>query len=237
MEQHQQAVSGKRLGNFEAEHDNTSKRQRVDSSEDGEVDSSDDEEQRSAGVDEVEGRRKEADHTECCTIQSLVRTGRNTRGGKDGNLLKAESDGEEKISVEFTGTDPKNDASVFHLEACDDIDGNVLRYSVKNDNYYLRVYRNGRVKLRKLVNFPTNVKYFFSIKSVGRIVSCPVTFKSLKTDEYLHCDKDGNAFMKEVTASDDHGQPKDRQTWFCCHRTDHSPNQATVSVQQENTNY
>ena len=44
MEQHQQAVSGKRLGNFEAEHDNTSKRQRVDSSEDGEVDSSDDEE-------------------------------------------------------------------------------------------------------------------------------------------------------------------------------------------------
>ena len=38
--------------------------------------------------------------------------------------------------------------SVFHLEACKGIAGHVLRYSVKDKNYYLRVYSEGRVRLR-----------------------------------------------------------------------------------------
>ena len=38
--------------------------------------------------------------------------------------------------------------SVFHLEACDDRDGNALRYSLGSDNYYLRMYSGGKVMLR-----------------------------------------------------------------------------------------
>ena len=53
----------------------------------------------------------QADRSEPCTIQAVVRTGRNTRGGKGGSLLKAESDGEVNFSVDFTGTDPDDHAS------------------------------------------------------------------------------------------------------------------------------
>ena len=38
--------------------------------------------------------------------------------------------------------------SVFHVDKNDDIEANVLRYSEKDSNYYLRVYKKGRVKLR-----------------------------------------------------------------------------------------
>lgn len=66
---------------------------------------------------------------------------------------------------------------------------------------------------QKLKNVPQNKKYFFHIERIGREFESPVTFKSLKTGEYLHCDKDGKAFMKK-TATNNNGEPKDRQTWF-----------------------
>ena len=37
---------------------------------------------------------------------------------------------------------------MFYLEARDGTAGFVLRYSLKDENYYLRVYSNSKVKLR-----------------------------------------------------------------------------------------
>ena len=48
----------------------------------------------------------QADFSERCTIQAIIRTGPIiSPGGSDGNLLKAQSDEEIKLSVDFTGTD------------------------------------------------------------------------------------------------------------------------------------
>ena len=66
---------------------------------------------------------------------------------------------------------------------------------------------------QKLAHFPREDKYFFRIQNIGRESNSPVTFKSLKTGEYLHCDRDGKAFMKKE-ATDDNEEPRDRQTWF-----------------------
>lgn len=51
----------------------------------------------------------QADLSECYTIEAIFRTGRG------GTLLKAESDGEVKLSVDFTGSDPNNQASGIQL--------------------------------------------------------------------------------------------------------------------------
>ena len=51
----------------------------------------------------------QADLSECCTIEAIFRTGRG------GTLLKAQSDGEVKLSVDFTGSDPNNQASGIQL--------------------------------------------------------------------------------------------------------------------------
>ena len=56
--------------------------------------------------------------SERCSVQAIIRTDRIIRGGSDGNLLKAQSDGEVKLSVDFTGTDQDNQPSgiqVIHL--------------------------------------------------------------------------------------------------------------------------
>ena len=58
---------------------------------------------------------------------------------------------------------------------------------------------------QKLGDSPKNEKYFFEIERTGGDLESPVTFKSLKTGEYLHCDEDGRAFMKEKMSPDDNG--------------------------------
>lgn len=92
---------------------------------------------------------------------------------------------------------------------------------------------------QKLENFPTNEKYFFNIKSVSRVLGCPVTFKSLETGEFLHCNADGKPFMSAVTGKKDrNGEPKDRQTWFCCHKDERAQDfkdQKFESSGQENS--
>ena len=62
---------------------------------------------------------------------------------------------------------------------------------------------------------PTNTEfdYFFDIQRIGHEFESPVTFKSLKTEEYLQCIDGGKTFMNKVTASGN-GEPKNRQTWF-----------------------
>ena len=51
---------------------------------------------------------------------------------------------------------------------------------------------------QKFVNPPTNNKYFFYIeKTKPSELESPVTFKSAKTGEYLNCDENGKASMKE----------------------------------------
>jgi len=168
-------------------------------------------------------------------IQSIVRSGRINSGGKDGNLLKAQSGGEPgcdrrlqpEISVDFTGTDASDPRTVFYITKSKEKEANVLMYSVKDARYYLAVNKSGKVKLRKLKNFPQNKKYFFYIERIGREFESPVTFKSLKTEEYLHCDEDGKAFMKKTTTNSN-GEPKDRQTWFSL-----NPKKYTQVVKQE----
>ena len=41
-------------------------------------------------------------------IQAVVRRGPILRGGTDGSLLRARTDGSVKIDVDFMGTDPKD---------------------------------------------------------------------------------------------------------------------------------
>ncbi len=65
--------------------------------------------------------------------------------------------------------------------------------------------------------FPSEDKYFFRIKTVGREIETSHTFQSLKTMEYLHCEDDGTVFMKEATTNAE-GVPEDRQTWFRFHK-------------------
>jgi len=184
------------------------------------------------GVNKVDGpQREEADHTECFTIQSFVRSGPITSGGTDGNLLRAQPDGSSKIAVDFTGTDLNDPTTVFHLEKSDDIEGNVVRCSVTSNDYYLGVYKSGKVKLRHSEHFPTKYKYLFHVERIHDRKS-PATFKSLRTGEHLHCDEDGKAFMKKVTATDDNGKPKDRQTWFRLEPCSHTSEQ-TIHVKEE----
>ncbi|KAJ7387516.1 hypothetical protein OS493_000847 [Desmophyllum pertusum] len=101
----------------------------------------------------------------------------------------------------------------FHLEKSADKQANALRYRSGDDNYYLAVEKSGQVKLRKLDGFPSEDKYFFRIKSIGPEIETFHTFKSLKTEEYLHCGNDGNLFMN-VVKTFDNGKPTDRKTWF-----------------------
>ena len=61
---------------------------------------------------------------------------------------------------------------------------------------------------------------------MGRIVGCPVAFKSLYTDEYLCCDEDGKAVMEKVK-TDSKRKPKDQRAWFCCQTP------ATVQTEKE----
>lgn len=179
-------------------------------------------------------RRQEADRSEPCSIQAIVRTGRIARRGSDGNLLKAHSrkESDEKLIVDFTGVDPEDPSSVFHLEACDDRDGNALRYSLGSDNYYLRMYSGGKVMLRKLKDYPTKDKYYFHIEKVSLLVGCPAAVQSLSSKEYLASDENGKAFMKP-----DVDTVRDRQTWFGFHGSyfDHTLNksEATVQFQQQ----
>lgn len=175
-----------------------------------------------ANYDTTDGSRR-ADESQPCTIEAIVRRGWIPEGGKDGKLLKAingTSDGGDKLDVDFKGTDQDNPTSVFHLEQRHDKDGNALRYTVKDDNYYLRVYSGDRVRLRKLREFPINDKYFFRIEHVKPGL-CPSTIESLATKKYLCCDKDGNAFMEEAGQAAKVGMKiKDRRMWFCCQLSD-----------------
>ncbi|XP_068679386.1 uncharacterized protein [Montipora capricornis] len=175
-------------------------------------------------------RRQEADRSEPCSIQAIVRTGRIERWGSDGNLLKAHfcKESDKKLIVDFTGVDPKDPSSVFHLEACDDSNGNVLRYSLGSDNYYLRVYSGGKVMLRKLKDYPTKDKYFFHIEKVSLLVACPATVQSLASKEYLASDENGKAFMKPGVDT-----VRDRQSWFGFHGSyfDHTLNKSEAMVQ------
>lgn len=237
LEQHQQGAT-KRPSDCEAENDNKSGKKRkvvsdkiVDSSTDSNsTDSSGDEieatqqqvplgaeiDGRSRNEDTTDGPRREADYSESCEIQAVLRRGENT-----GSLMRARLDGNKtKATLDFMGTDPDDSLTVFHLEKNDDKQGvNVLRFTDKSkrDNYYLRVYRGGRVRLRKLVNYPTNNKYLFHIKCIGNMIQCPRTFKSVQTGEYLSCDEKGEARMLEITTTDGKGETKDRRTWFCIH--------------------
>ncbi|XP_078360768.1 uncharacterized protein LOC144645161 isoform X1 [Oculina patagonica] len=150
-----------------------------------------------------------------CCIQSVLRRDRPVRRGEAyGNLLKAGSDRTlETINVDFTGTDPNDPATEFHMEKSDDKQADALRYRSGDGDYYLKVKKSGKVNLRKLVNFPTDDKYFFHIKTIGPEYETFHTLQSLKTKEYLHCSNDGEVFMKEVKTPAN-GVPEDRQTWF-----------------------
>lgn len=169
--------------------------------------------------DEEDGRRKKADYSESCCVQAIVRSAAIPTGGSDGNLLKAtvKEEDSEKLAVNFTGTDPSDSSSVFHLDVCDGKDGIALRHTFGNHNYFLRVYTDGKLMLRKLVDFPTKDKYFFQIKGVHRFVPCPVTLRSLATKEYVACDENANAIMEEATSAD----MQDRRLWFGVHYYGH----------------
>ncbi|KAL9980293.1 hypothetical protein ACROYT_G008856 [Oculina patagonica] len=151
-----------------------------------------------------------------CCIQSVLRRDRRVRRGEAyGNLLKAGSDRTlETIKVDFTGTDPNDPATEFHVEKSDDKQADALRYRSGDGDYYLKVkIKSDKVNLRKLVKFPTGDNYFFHFKSVGTEYETFHTIQSLKTKEYLHCSNDGEVFMKEVKTPAI-GEPEDRQTWF-----------------------
>lgn len=170
--------------------------------------------------DEEDGRRKKADYSESCFVQAIVRSAAIPRGGRDGNLLKAAvkaEDSEKKLAIDFTGTDPSDSSSVFHLDLCDGKDAIALRHTFGSHNYFLRVYTGGKLMLRKLVDFPTKDEYFFQIKSVNRFVPCPVTLRSLATKEYVACDENANAIMEEATSVD----MQDRRLWFGVHYYGH----------------
>lgn len=59
-------------------------------------------------------------------------------------------------------------------------------------------------------------KYFFNIKKVNsdNRYDSPVTFKSLKTGEYLHCSSTGRVFVKKAIIRIGNEHPDDRETWF-----------------------
>lgn len=62
-----------------------------------------------------------------------------------------------------------------------------------------------------MIQFPRNNKYFFLIEKINNGFESPVTFKSLKTKQYLYCDEHGKAFMGNANSNEG---PRDRQAWF-----------------------
>jgi len=207
LQQHQQ-VTRKRHRDLEEEYDGTGKRQKVACEDGSEI-----------IIVTVQEKQSQAE-AGSWTIQSIALSGRIGSDGIDGKLLRAGSgENPEEITVDFSGTDPDDPTSEFYLERNDNVEGNILRYSWKDHNYYLAVETFGEVILRKLDHPPTitEVAYFFDIQRIGHEVDSPVTFKSLKTGEYLHCIDGGKAFMNKITASGN-GEPKNRQTWFSLKR-------------------
>lgn len=58
-------------------------------------------------------------------------------------------------------------------------------------------------------------KYFFNVKKVNPDSrDSYVTFKSLKTGEYLHCSSNGRVFVKKAIIRIGNEHPDDRKTWF-----------------------
>ncbi|KAM7446980.1 hypothetical protein ABFA07_004802 [Porites harrisoni] len=158
--------------------------------------------------------------TSCYAIQSIVRIsqkGENTESV--GSLLRAHTRRRTSRSikersdmlVDFTGTDFSDPKTVFFVEKSQEEMADVLRYRARGKNYYLCVNDSGEVKLHKLIQFPRNNKYFFLIEKTNNGFESPVTFKSLKTKQYLYCDEHGKAFMGNANSNEG---PRDRQAWF-----------------------
>lgn len=151
-----------------------------------------------------------------CSIQSLLRRDGKVRPGEPyGNLLKAVTERpSETINVEFTGTTTVDPATEFHEEMCGHKKACVLRYSDRDNDYYLKVTESGGVSLCKLVDFPTDDEYFFLIERIDAIAFAIESLK--KRGWYLHCSELGKVSMKEERK----GTPKDLPTWFT--RIDHA---------------
>ncbi len=62
---------------------------------------------------------------------------------------------------------------------------------------------------------PTDDRYYFHIKRVGPEYQAAFSFKSLKTNKFLHCSNDGKVFLEEVNHPANE-ECKDRRTWFRC---------------------
>ncbi|KAJ7387513.1 hypothetical protein OS493_000844 [Desmophyllum pertusum] len=143
-----------------------------------------------------------------CYIWAVDRGGlpptQNGGSNPNGTLLHALSRGGSQINVSFTGNDTKDPTSVFYIVKRRPPSRQMtlaFGYHSGNSSYYLAVENAGQVKLDRLDGVPTDDKYFFVIKQMRcDVIGLFLTFKSVKTGKYLHCDgKDGRAFMKEGT--------------------------------------
>ena len=84
---------------------------------------------------------------------------------------------------------------------------------------------------QKLLHPPATDKYFFFIKKINRKSDSPVTFKSYKSGEYLHCKSDNGRVVMEKARGNK--QPRDRETWFKLLPRRQQQQEQLIQIQQD----